>query len=57
MNLEQAAGVLLCIKIGLPGDEILKEKADHLTQSEDYLVPIYHQRGKIKKVEQQKRPE
>lgn len=43
--LERAADVNLCIKIGLPGEDLLKEQVDISADSSQYIVPIYHNRG------------
>jgi hypothetical protein len=46
LNLKKAANVSLCVRIGLPGDQILKEEVDVVADTSQYIIPIYHQRGK-----------
>lgn len=45
VGLEQAPGVTLCLRLGIPGDRLFQGKADHLTQPADYVVHPAHVRG------------
>ena len=57
MNLDRAGNVTLQLKIGLPGDDLLKEKVDFTGDTSKYIIPMYHQRGKaVKQPAQIQRP-
>ena len=56
IDLEQAAGVSLNIKVGLPGDTDMLEKINHLTEASDYNIPKYHLRGRQRFDKSSKQP-
>ena len=40
----------LCVKIALPGDQLIAERVDYNTEPEDYGIPRYHTGGKQRQV-------